>query len=46
MGDVIFFNVGMGVTVCGCVGVVLALNVAVVEGRNTSNVCALNRSEK
>ena len=40
------FNVGAGVTVCRCVGVVLTVNVKAVEGRNTSNICALNRSQK
>ena len=32
--------------VCGCLGVVLAVTVKVVEGRNMSNVYALNRSQK
>ena len=40
------FNVGVIDCVCGCVGVVLAVNVEAVEGRNTSSVCALNRSQK
>ena len=30
--------------VCGCVGVVLAVNVMEVDGKNMSNVCAFNRS--
>ena len=38
------FNVGVIDCVCGCVGVVLAVNVEAVEGRNRSNDCALNRS--
>ena len=32
--------------VCGGVGVVLAVNKKAVESRNTSNVCAFNRSQK
>ena len=35
---------GVRVTVCGCVGAALAVNVEAVEGRNRSNDCALNRS--
>ena len=34
------------ITFCGCMGVVLAVNVEAVEGSNMSNVCALNRSQK
>ena len=42
-----FFNVDVGVTVfVGCVGVVLAVNGEAVEGRNNSNNCVLNRSQK
>ena len=38
--------VGVVDGVCGCVGVVLAVNVEAVEGRHVSNVCALNPSQK
>ena len=43
-GQCDIFNVGVGVT--GCVGVVLAVNVKAEEGRNMSNVCAPNQSQK
>ena len=33
------FNAGVGVTVCRCVGVVLAVNGEAVEGRSMSNGC-------
>ena len=33
-------GVGVPACVCGCVGVVLAVNVEAVKGRNLSNVCA------
>ena len=39
------FNVGV-VGVCGCVGVVLAVNVKVMESRDMTNAYALNRSQK
>ena len=32
--------------VCGCVGVVWAVNREVVEGRNLSKDCAVNQSQK
>ena len=38
--------VGVVDGVCGYVGVVLAVNVDSVEGRNISNICALSRSQK
>ena len=44
MGEYDIFNVGVRVTVYGCVGAALAVNVEAVEGRNRSNDCALNRS--
>ena len=40
------FNAGVGVSVCRCVGVVLAVNGDAVEGSSMSNDCALNRSRK
>ena len=38
--------VGVVDGVCGCVGVVLVVNVEAVEGRNISNICAPNRSQQ
>ena len=48
VGDVISLSAGVGVTLWGSGGggIVLALNVKAVEGINTSNVCALNQSQK
>ena len=47
MGDVIFFNVDVGVTVfVGGWALFLVVNGETVEGRDISNDCAFNRSQE
>ena len=45
MGNVIYYGCTCD-CVCGCVRVVLAVNIKAVESGNSTNVCAFNRSQK